>query len=37
MAIDHVRSAQTRFQSKLRPIHQTDALRISYKPDELAM
>jgi RNA polymerase sigma-70 factor (ECF subfamily) len=36
MAIDHVRSAQTRFQSKLRPIEQTDTLRFSYKPDEPA-
>jgi RNA polymerase sigma-70 factor (ECF subfamily) len=36
MAIDYVRSAQTRFQSKLRPIEQTDALRFSYKPSEPA-
>jgi hypothetical protein len=36
MAIDYVRSAQTRFQSKLRPIDPTDALRFSYKPDEPA-
>lgn len=36
MAIDHLRSAQTRFQSKLRPIEQTDTLRFSYKPDEPA-
>ena len=27
---------QTRFQSKLRPIEQTDTLRFSYKPDEPA-
>jgi RNA polymerase sigma-70 factor, ECF subfamily len=36
MAIDHIRSAQTRFQSKLRPIDQTDTLRFSYKPNEPA-
>ncbi|HMJ63134.1 MAG TPA: sigma-70 family RNA polymerase sigma factor [Bryobacteraceae bacterium] len=36
MAIDYVRSAQARFQSKLRPIDQTDTLRFSYKPSEPA-
>jgi RNA polymerase sigma-70 factor, ECF subfamily len=36
MAIDHIRSAQARFQSKLRPIDQTDTLRFSYKPSEPA-
>jgi RNA polymerase sigma-70 factor, ECF subfamily len=34
MAIDYMRSAQTRFQSRLRPIDQTDTLRFSYKSDE---
>jgi RNA polymerase sigma-70 factor (ECF subfamily) len=36
MAIDHLRSAQAKFQSKLRPIDQTDTLRFSYKPGEPA-
>ncbi len=34
IAIDHVRSAQARFQTKLRPIEQTDQLSFSYKPKE---
>ena len=34
MAIDYVRSAQTRFQSKLKPIDQTNTHRFSYKPKE---
>jgi RNA polymerase sigma-70 factor (ECF subfamily) len=34
MAIDYVRSAQARFQSKLRPIDQTDARSFSYKEQE---
>ena len=34
MAIDHVRSAQARFQTRLRPIEQTDQLSFSYKPKD---
>ena len=34
MAIDHIRSAQTRFQTRLRPIEQTDPSSFSYKPKE---
>ena len=34
IAIDHVRSAQARFQTKLRPIEQTDQIHFSYKPKE---
>jgi RNA polymerase sigma-70 factor (ECF subfamily) len=34
MAIDYLRSAQTRFQSRLRSIDQTDTLHFSYKPNE---
>jgi RNA polymerase sigma-70 factor, ECF subfamily len=34
LAIDYLRSAQTKFQSKLRPIDQTDSWRFSYKPGE---
>ena len=34
IAIDHVRSAQARFQTRLRPIDQTDQLSFSYKPQE---
>jgi len=34
IAIDHVRSAQARFQSNLRPLEQTDQLLFSYKPQE---
>ena len=34
IAIDHVRSAQNRFQTRLRPIDQTDQLSFSYKPAE---
>lgn len=34
MAIDYLRSAQTRFQTRLRPIDQTDSLSFSYKPQE---
>lgn len=34
IAIDHVRSAHTRFQSRVRPIDQTDQLSFSYKPRE---
>lgn len=34
LAIDHARSAQTRFQSRLRPIEQTDELSFSYKTSE---
>lgn len=32
MAIDHVRSAQARFQTRLRPIDHTDQGAFSYKP-----
>lgn len=32
IAIDHVRSAQARFQTRLRSIEQTDQLSFSYKP-----
>ncbi len=32
IAIDHVRSAHARFQTRLRPIEQTDQLSFSYKP-----
>lgn len=35
MAIDHVRSAQARFQNKLRSLEQTDQLSFSYKPSDL--
>ncbi|MBV8573397.1 MAG: sigma-70 family RNA polymerase sigma factor [Acidobacteriaceae bacterium] len=34
MAIDHVRSAQGRLQSRIRPIEPTDQLVFSYKPIE---
>ncbi|MBV8866002.1 MAG: sigma-70 family RNA polymerase sigma factor, partial [Acidobacteriaceae bacterium] len=34
MAIDHVRSAEMRFQTRVRPIEQTDQLSFSYKPKE---
>ena len=34
IAIDHVRSAQARFQTRLRSIDQTDQLSFSYKPKE---
>lgn len=34
MAIDHVRSAQARFQHRIRPIEPTDQLAFSYKPKE---
>lgn len=34
MAIDHVRSAQSRFQIKLRSLEQTDQLAFSYKPSD---
>ena len=34
IAIDHVRSAQARFQTRLRSIEQTDQLSFSYKPRE---
>ncbi len=34
MAIDHVRSAQSRFQTRIRPIEPTDQLAFSYKPKE---
>lgn len=34
MAIDHVRSAQARFQTKIRPIEPTDQLAFSYKTKE---
>ncbi|MDQ2712530.1 MAG: sigma-70 family RNA polymerase sigma factor [Acidobacteriota bacterium] len=34
MAIDHVRSAQARFQTRMRPIEQTDQISFSYKPKE---
>ena len=34
IAIDHVRSAQSRFQNRLRPIEQTDPRAFSYKPKE---
>ncbi len=34
MAIDHVRSAQARFQSRMRPIEPTDQLVFSYNPKE---
>ncbi len=34
MAIDHVRSAQARFQTRMRPIEQTDQVSFSYKPKE---
>jgi len=34
MAIDHVRSAQVRFQTRLRPIEQTDQRAFSYRPKE---
>ncbi len=34
IAIDHVRSAHTRFQTRVRPIDQTDQLSFSYKPKE---
>jgi len=34
IAIDHVRSAQTRFQTRVRSIDQTDQLSFSYKPKE---
>lgn len=33
-AIDHIRSAQARFQTRLRSIEQTDPLSFSYKPAE---
>jgi RNA polymerase sigma-70 factor, ECF subfamily len=34
LAIDHVRSAQARFQTRIRPIEPTDQLAFSYKPKE---
>ena len=34
IAIDHVRSADTRFQNRVRSIDQTDQLSFSYKPQE---
>ena len=34
IAIDHVRSAQARFQTRLKPIEQTDQVSFSYKPKE---
>lgn len=34
MAIDYVRSAQARFQTRLRSIEQTDQVSFSYKPKE---
>lgn len=34
IAIDHVRSAQARFQSRMRPIEPTDQLVFSYNPKE---
>lgn len=34
MAIDHVRSANSRFQTRLRPIEETDQLSFSYRPKE---
>ena len=34
MAIDYLRSAQTRFQSRLKSIDQTDTRHFSYKPNE---
>ncbi len=34
MAVDHVRSAQSRFRTKLRSIEQTDQLSFSYKPSD---
>jgi RNA polymerase sigma-70 factor (ECF subfamily) len=34
IAIDHVRSAQARFQARLRPIEATDQLSFSYKPKD---
>jgi RNA polymerase sigma-70 factor (ECF subfamily) len=34
MAIDHVRSAQARFQTRLRSLEQTDPLLFSYKSQE---
>ena len=34
IAIDHVRSAHTRFQTRVRPIDQTDQPSFSYKPKE---
>ncbi len=34
IGIDHVRSASARFQTRLRPIDQTDQLSFSYKPKE---
>jgi len=34
MAIDHMRSAQARFQSRIRTIEPTDQLAFSYKPKE---
>jgi len=34
MAIDHVRSAQARFQNRLHPIEQTDPLLLSYQSSQ---